>query len=228
MVNNYILCIETSTEVCSVAISTPSACLAEKSIAEPNVHGTLLTVLIEDILKENQLSFHDLSAVAYSNGPGSYTGLRIGLSVAKGICYGLNIPLIAIPTLQHIAAANTVKGALCFPMLDARRMEVYAALLDEELDFITEPFACIVDTYDWTMLPPNKKICFAGNGVAKSKSILQHIPNAYLAEEYVISARSIGPLAQQKLQQKQFADLAYHVPFYLKEAHVTVAKKKIL
>lgn len=240
MPDTIILCIETATEVCSVALSKSGVCIAEKSIKEPNVHGTLLTVLIVDILKENHLSFSDLSAVAYSDGPGSYTGLRIGLSVAKGICFGTkntnefkgvpgaNIPLIAISTLQHIAANPTKKDCFYFPMLDARRMEVYGALLNKENNFIQEPFSCIVDTYNWEELLSDKKVCFLGNGVAKSKEILNAFPNAMFEEGYTISASSICGLADKKFKEKQFADLAYHVPFYLKEANVSVSKKKAL
>lgn len=224
--NNIILCLETATEVCSVAISVAGKCIAEKSVNEVNAHGSILTVLIETILKENDLKFADLSAVAYSSGPGSYTGLRIGLSVAKGICYGMSIPLIDVSTLQHIA--STQQAPYCFPMIDARRMEVYGALLDANNEFEMESFACIVDKYNWTDILSDRKVCFLGNGMAKSKEILSQFPNAIFIDNYMVSASSICKIADDKFNNKQFADLAYHVPFYLKEANVTEAKKKSL
>ncbi len=223
--NNIILCLETATEVCSVAISVDGKCIAEKNVNEINSHGTQLTVLVENILQENNLKFTDLSAVAYSSGPGSYTGLRIGLSVAKGICYGVNIPLIDVSTLQHIA--STQPAPYCFPMIDARRMEVYGALLDSNNEFEIKPFACIVDTYDWGSLLKDRTICFMGNGMPKSKEILGKFPNAQFVDD-IISATSICKIANDKFNSKQFADLAYHVPFYLKEANVTEAKMKSL
>lgn len=223
--NNFILCLETATEVCSVAISKNGTCIAEKNVSEQNAHGSVLTVLIEQILKENNLSVKDLSAVAYSSGPGSYTGLRIGLSVAKGICYGLNIPLIAITTLEHMS--YTFTNEYCFPMIDARRMEVYGALLYQG-EFVIDPFACIVDEFNWDSLSAGEKIFFIGNGVSKSKPILQKYENVVFDDSYKISARTLAEAAFHKFINKQFEDLAYHVPFYLKEANVTEAKKRIL
>jgi tRNA threonylcarbamoyladenosine biosynthesis protein TsaB len=224
--NNLILCLETATEICSVALSREGVCIGEKSISEPNSHGSMLTVLMEDLLKEHEVKFTDLSAVAYSQGPGSYTGLRIGLSVAKGICYGANIPLLSISTLQHIAA--TQQGRFCFPMIDARRMEVYGALFNPLNECILLPFACIVDQYNWQELLGDQPICFLGNGMLKSKKILGAFPQAVFEETYKISANSMCSLAHQQFLRQDFASLAYHVPFYLKEANVTEAKNKAL
>jgi tRNA threonylcarbamoyladenosine biosynthesis protein TsaB len=226
--NNFILCLETATEVCSVALSESGRPIAEKSIREANAHGSILTVLIEEILKEARLKFSDLSAVAYSDGPGSYTGLRIGLSVAKGICYGSNVPLIAVSTLQHMSYGLDTTSVLHFPMLDARRMEVYGALLDTDHRFLIDPFACIVDAYNWEELLKDREVCFFGNGMAKSKELLSAFTNASFDDDYLISANTICPVAEEKLNAHQFTNLAYHVPFYLKEANVTVAKKKML
>jgi tRNA threonylcarbamoyladenosine biosynthesis protein TsaB len=225
--NRWILCIETATEVCSVALSSSGKCIAEKSITEQGSHSTQLTVFIESLLKENDVNIEDLSAVAYSSGPGSYTGLRIGLSVAKGICFGAGIPLIEVSTLLHLA--STIQGdVLRFPMIDARRMEVYGALINAQGEFIQPPFACIVDEYNWEEILKDQEICFIGNGVEKSTTILSAFPNASFAKNNQLSAASICPLADKKMLAGEFADLAYHVPFYLKDANVTASKKKML
>jgi tRNA threonylcarbamoyladenosine biosynthesis protein TsaB len=207
-----------------VALAHNGVCLAEKSVDVPNSHGSILTVLIEDILKENQVKFTDLAAVAFSNGPGSYTGLRIGLSVAKGICYGMQIPLIPVSTLQHMAA--TQAGRCCFPMIDARRMEVYGALYNASNECILPPFACIVDNYNWQEVFTQNEVCFIGNGMLKSKKILEVFPQAVFNESYIISAASMCMLAYQQYLRNDVGSLAYHVPFYLKEANVTEAKNK--
>lgn len=225
--NNYILCIETTTEVCSVAISHNGICIAVKTIAEQGAHGTQLTPMIESILKENNLKMMGLSAVAYSHGPGSYTGLRIGLSVAKGICFGNDIPLISIPTLQHISSLNTTPGSFSFPMIDARRMEVYAALLDDQNNFIQPPFACILDEYDWSSLPNEIDIYCMGNSNKKAIEILSAYPKFQFIDS-PISASTMCVLAEKKFTAMDTADLAYEVPFYLKEANVSPAKKKLL
>ncbi len=225
--NNYILCIETATEVCSVAISQSGICLAVKSINEQGIHGTQLTPMIESILKENNLTMKDLSAVAYSSGPGSYTGLRIGLSVAKGICFGNEIPLLSIPTLQHLSNMNSHAGSLSFPMIDARRMEVYAALVDDSNNFIMNPFACILDEYNWNNLPSDKSIYCIGNANKKAKEILSIYPHFQFIDT-PISASTMCNIAEKKWDTGSFADTAYEVPFYLKEANVSPSKKKLL
>jgi tRNA threonylcarbamoyladenosine biosynthesis protein TsaB len=225
--NKYILCIETATEVCSVALSKSGRCIAEKSITEANVHGSILTVFIEDILKEEQLKISDLSAIAYSAGPGSYTGLRIGLSVAKGLCYGAGLPLIEVSTLQHLCSENMNDGEYYFPMIDARRMEVYGALLDSKNQFVIEPFACILTEFDWESLLNNKQVCFIGNGMPKALPILEKFPNIRF-DQRVLSAATMSGIAYQKFLKHNWSDLAYSVPFYLKEVNVTEAKKKSL
>jgi tRNA threonylcarbamoyladenosine biosynthesis protein TsaB len=224
--NNLILCIETATEVCSVAISDSGKCIAEKTLVEQKAHGTQLTVMINAILAENHFTIKDLSAVAYSSGPGSYTGLRIGLSVTKGICYGAEIPLIEVSTLLSIAS-DVNENIIRFPMIDARRMEVYAAIVDPNGKFIEPPFACLVEEYDWTNLLKDQKICFVGNGVEKSKPILSQFPNAFF-HPGSMSAATLCSIANQKFTNGELANLAYHVPFYLKDANVSPAKKKLL
>jgi len=221
--NNFILCIETATDVCSVALSQNAKCISCESVKEINAHGQVLTVLIDKILLENNLSYKDLSAVAYSNGPGSYTGLRIGLSVAKGICFGTNVPLIAVSTLQHIA--SDYPDDYVFPMIDARRMEVYAAMYEPGNKELLSPFACIVPDYNWSHILKGNKVYFIGNGVNKSKEILQQFPDAIFKNDE-ISAKTLCRLAHKKLMDKDFVDVAYAVPFYLKDANVTEAKKK--
>jgi tRNA threonylcarbamoyladenosine biosynthesis protein TsaB len=225
MPSRYILCIETATEVCSVAIADSGKVIAEKTLSEANVHGSLLTVFIEEALKSAGIQFKNLSAVAYSCGPGSYTGLRIGLSVAKGICYGSDLPLIEVQTLQHMVSELN-KFDYYFPMIDARRMEVYGALLNADHEFLLNPFACIVDAYLWDNLLNDKKICFLGNGMHKSRNILNRFPNAFFLSDYALSAATMAAIADKKFNEKEWADLAYSVPFYLKEANVTEAKKK--
>jgi tRNA threonylcarbamoyladenosine biosynthesis protein TsaB len=224
--NNLILCIETATEVCSVALSSSGECIAEKSIVEQGAHSSRLTVLIETLLKENNIAIHQLSAVAYSSGPGSYTGLRIGLSTAKGICYGASIPLIEVSTLVHISSV-VKENMIRFPMIDARRMEVYAAVVGPHNNYIQQPFACLVEEYNWKELLENQQVCFVGNGMEKSRSILSKFPHAVFNTQ-PISAASICAIAHKKLVEGEFVDLAYHVPFYLKDANVSPAKKKML
>lgn len=224
--NRFILCIETATEVCSVALSRSGKCIAEKTIVEQGAHSSQLTVLIESLLKENNISIKDLVAVAYSSGPGSYTGLRIGLSVAKGICYGASIQLIEVSTLLHISSIVT-ENMIRFPMIDARRMEVYSAIVGANNEFIEPPFACLVEEYNWKELLQDQKVCFVGNGVEKSRSILSQFPNAILNTQSISSA-TICAMADKKFIAGEFVDLAYHVPFYLKDANVSPAKKKLL
>jgi tRNA threonylcarbamoyladenosine biosynthesis protein TsaB len=224
--SKFILCIETATEVCSVALSHLGICIAEITIVEQGAHSSQLTVLIESLLKEKKITIKDLSAVAYSNGPGSYTGLRIGLSTAKGICYGANIPLIEVSTLLHISSIVS-ENVIRFPMIDARRMEVYAAVVGGNNEFIEPPFACLVEEYDWKGLLENQRVCFVGNGVEKSKPILSQFPNGSFHTQ-TISAATLCAMANKKFVAGEFADLAYHVPFYLKDANVSPAKKKLL
>lgn len=196
-----------------------------KSVNEPNAHGTELTRLIEEILHENSLEYQHLSAVACSIGPGSFTGLRIGLSVAKGICYGADLPLIEVPTLQHLSYMHPQnENVFYFPMIDARRMEVYGALLDKNHSFITPPFPCLIEEYDWDTLLADKTVIFTGNGVDKSTPILQKYPSALLYSTPVSAATMAIP-AFSRWAKNEWADLAYAEPFYLKDVRITTSAK---
>ena len=216
-----ILHIETSTELCSVALSRGISCLAVKENFEGRNHAALLTPYIEYLLSANDIFVDQLDAVAVSSGPGSYTGLRIGLSTAKGLCYGGNIPLIAVSTLQAMSMGFSLQhdipaSALLCPMIDARRMEVYTALYDKDgrqmekvsAEIITEQsFASWLDVYP---------IYFFGNGADKCRKTIKH-PHAHFPENFTHSARYMIQPALQAYGEKQFEDAAYFEPFYLKD-----------
>lgn len=215
-----ILCIETATEVCSVAISVDGIPVQYRETNDQNSHSERLTVFIVELLKASSLAIDDLDAIAVSMGPGSYTGLRIGTSTAKGFCYGLGIPLIAIFTLEaiangakHIASENQ---GIIVPMIDARRMEVYTATYAHDLSLVEEVKAKIVDEDFVKSLPAETPIVFCGNGVEKCKPLLQDLPNAIFADS-ISSARFMADLAFEKFNREQFEDVAYFEPFYLKD-----------
>lgn len=224
-----ILNIDTSTSVCSVALADAGAIIAVKENDEGLNHSALLGSFIDDMLREKQLDAHQLDAVAVSMGPGSYTGLRIGVSMAKGLCFGAGKPLIAVPTLQALALAVSSKrneDALYCPMLDARRMEVYTAFFDRENRPVTETKAEIIDEHSFAGLLEKHKIYFFGNGSDKIRNVITS-PNACFIENIKTSARHIVQLSEQLFNQQQFADTAYFEPFYLKDFIATTPKKKI-
>jgi tRNA threonylcarbamoyladenosine biosynthesis protein TsaB len=217
---NHILCIETSTTVCSVCVTADDKILSHKEINNGFSHAENLHVFIEDILKEANLSIKQINAVAVSKGPGSYTGLRIGVSAAKGLCYALQIPLISIDTLQSMAYAvshSKNENALYCPMLDARRMEVYCAIYDKNLETILPVNALVLDEKSIEVFNLNKPIYFFGDGMPKAKELFQNNKNADFIEDIFPSAESMATLAFGKFSQKQFEDVAYFEPFYLKE-----------
>lgn len=216
-----ILSIETSTDVCSVAVSEDGACIYhEEDFSGPN-HAERLGTYIDEALSFADSHAIPLDAVAVSCGPGSYTGLRIGVSMAKGICYALNLPLIAIPTLELLCVPVLLghemeDDALICPMLDARRMEVYAAIYNRALKPVREIQADIVnaDTYrEWLDSHP---VFFFGNGAAKCMEAIQH-PNAHLIEGIKPMAKNMFPLAEKRIALQQYEDVAYFTPFYLKD-----------
>lgn len=220
-----ILNIETSTSCCSVAISIDGACVASRANLEGANHASELPIFIEQLLCEAKAHGWQLEAVALSQGPGSYTGLRIGASIAKGICYGLNIPLIPIDTLQVLCAcvqqstnykesANTV---LC-PMIDARRMEVYTALYQiATRQRIGEVEAKIIDEHSFADILAEQPMYFFGNGADKCKQVLKS-NNAHFIRGVVPDAQYMGQLAeQQTAQMLDIKQVAYYEPFYLKE-----------
>jgi tRNA threonylcarbamoyladenosine biosynthesis protein TsaB len=226
-----ILSIETSTAVCSVALSNNGACLAEKINFEGPSHATLLSVYVQEMLDFAKQQGLKLDAVAISCGPGSYTGLRIGVSTAKGLCYGLEIPLIAINTLQVMA--STVKesqvvpdNTLLCPMIDARRMEVYVAFYDIKLNTIKETAADIINEDSYIDLLNTHPILFFGNGADKCKANITHTNAIFLDEIHPI-AKNMIILAEAYYQAQRFEDVAYFEPFYLKEFVTTTPKEKL-
>ena len=221
-----ILCLETSGTNCSVAIVKDNVVIASKEENTKNFsHAEKLHVFIKDTILAANLSFTDIKAVAVSMGPGSYTGLRIGVSAAKGLCFAWGIPLIAVPTLAVLANQAQEQGAkYIIPLLDARRMEVYTAVFTTEQHCIAETSALVFEEENPFLEYLEKgKVVFIGDGVAKSKAILQH-PNAVFVEDQYPSAISLAALATVKYNQKAFEDVAYFEPFYLKDFKVTPKK----
>lgn len=219
-----ILNLETATKTCSVALSENGNLLAIKEeTSEKFSHAEKLNGFIEAVLKTANKTIKDLSAVAVSEGPGSYTGLRIGVSTAKGICYALDIPLIAINSLKCLAALSNFKGGYICPMLDARRMEVYTAVFDEQLQVLEETQALVVeeDSYKkWAQKP----VLFLGPGAEKCQALLSH-ENFQFDLETTVSAKGMAELSFAKYQAKEFEDVAYFEPSYLKEFIAGTPKK---
>lgn len=216
---NTILSIETATPVCSVGLYTDGKLQALFESYLDKSHSKHLTIIIQEVIRSAELTFSDIDAIAVSKGPGSYTGLRIGTSTAKGLCYGLDIPLISVDTLE--AMAHGVSGylsddILLCPMLDARRMEVYCRLYKKNLHAITDTEAVVIDSKSFTSYLEKHKIAFFGNGASKCKSVIYH-PNAVFIEGVHPSAKEIGALAIHKYAASLFEDLAKYEPFYLKE-----------
>ena len=235
---NIILLLETATESCSVALCCGNKVIAEKYINEPKAHATLLAKFVQDILAENNLTIKDCSAVAVSEGPGSYTGLRVGVSCAKGLCYGAGIPLIAVGTLDLIAQCaidnnlinpgngdEAAEPYLIVPMIDARRMEVYTATFNSKGESLTPTRALILDENSFKDELEAGKVLFTGNGSEKYKSLVNH-PNAVFAEQ-LPHACGMRVIASDMLNKKEFKDVAYFEPFYLKD-FVAGKPKKLL
>lgn len=224
-----ILHIETSTNVCSVAVSHAGKCIFELSNSDGLNHATMLSPFIEKALEKTKAENLKLDAVAVSGGPGSYTGLRIGVSTAKGLCYGLDIPLISVPTLQVLAQGALVQqkieeDAMLCPMIDARRMEVYTAHYTPTLELKEDVYAEIVTENSFAELLAAGKVYFFGNGAEKCKSTLTH-PNAIFIDNVEVLAKNMISVAEKKFQNKDFTDVAYFEPFYLKEFQATTPKK---
>jgi len=212
-----ILCLETATTNCSVALSKNGTLLALKEDNSSNYsHAEKLHVFIDEILKENNLKVENLDAIAVSKGPGSYTGLRIGVSTAKGLCFSLDIPLISIATLTSLAAQATLGNGFVIPMLDARRMEVYAAVFDAELKKIRETKAEVLDENSFKEYLEKDKTIFIGNGVEKFQTICEH-SNAEFIIDKLPSAREMCTLAEAKYKISDTEDVAYFEPYYLKD-----------
>jgi len=225
----YTLAIETSTQVCSAAIFDGNKLLALKEEGGAYSHAEKLAVFIEEILKQTGLSAEDMDAVAVSKGPGSYTGLRIGVSLAKGMCYALNIPLISIDTLKSMAwginKGVKKEGLLC-PMIDARRMEVYTALFNSSLSYIKPVEAVVVEDEFLNSELENTLVYIFGDGAEKCLTVLKH-QNLIFLDNQLPSAAKMGVLAAEKYQAKDFEDVAYFEPFYLKEFIALKGKKLV-
>ncbi|WP_347839436.1 tRNA (adenosine(37)-N6)-threonylcarbamoyltransferase complex dimerization subunit type 1 TsaB [uncultured Draconibacterium sp.] len=233
-----LLNIETSTEVCSVSLAENGKTMFLKESADGLKHSELLTVFIEELFEKNHFDIQNIDAVAVSKGPGSYTGLRIGVSVAKGLCYALDKPLIGIGSIEamgHFVAENiadfytsTDNEELLFcPMIDARRMEVYTALYDKTGKALTKVSAEIIDENSFAEQLKQKKILFFGNGAQKCGGKIKH-ENALFTGPEKTSARFMQNLAEIKYNKKEFENVAYFEPFYLKDFVATIPKNKIL
>ncbi len=232
-----ILSIESSVHICSVALhDTEGNLLALHELHQQRKQAERLTILIETVLKATQTSFSDLKAIAVGSGAGSYTGLRIGVSTAKGLCTGLDIPLIGVPSLQAWAASMTsfaiglnhqdnTNFLLC-PLMDARRMEVFTAIFDAKLNYILNDRALIIDSMSFEKELATNKILFFGDNEAKlekCKAVINN-PNAIFVANKLPSAKEIGQLAIQKFNKQDFEDLAYFEPNYGKEFYTTAKK----
>jgi tRNA threonylcarbamoyladenosine biosynthesis protein TsaB len=215
----YLLAIETTTEICSVALGNNGQLVALAENEKENSHAEKIMLFADEVLQQANLEPSALDAVIISEGPGSYTGLRIGVSSAKGLCYALNIPLIAVSTLQSMAWGAKEKypdANLYCPMIDARRMEVYSAVYNSELLPVQSPVNVIVDENGYDTFLQQGKVVFSGNAVEKTMPVLSRNPNAVFSETKN-SARYLLELGYQKYLDKTFVDTAYFEPFYLKE-----------
>ena len=212
----YILNIETSTKNCSVALAKEGNPIIIKEIAEQNFsHSEKLHLFIDEVLKQAGISYKELAAIALSKGPGSYTGLRIGASTAKGLCFALDIPLIALDSLQILALQVTHQGGLIIPMIDARRMEVYTATFDSNHNKISDTQALIIDENSFSQI--TQKTYFIGDGAEKCKPFLQRENLIFLDQIIYPSAKEMSLLSFEKFVAQEFENIAYFEPFYLKE-----------
>tara|TARA_B100001146_G_scaffold224131_1_gene240926 strand:+ start:41835 stop:42545 length:711 start_codon:yes stop_codon:yes gene_type:complete len=210
-----LLCIETATTNCSVALGVDGHLVALKEDLGQNFsHAERLHVYIEQLLKEAKVSMSALDAIAISKGPGSYTGLRIGVSAAKGLCFSLGIPLISVPTLQSLAQQATAPNTIVVPMLDARRMEVYSEVYTTDGNRLRETKAEVL-TEDSFSAYISEDITFIGTGAAKFQPLSKHSHATFITS--LPSAKEMVPLANQKFQAEAFEDVAYFEPFYLKD-----------
>ncbi|WP_348822621.1 tRNA (adenosine(37)-N6)-threonylcarbamoyltransferase complex dimerization subunit type 1 TsaB [Flavobacterium aestuarii] len=212
----YILNIETATKNCSVALAKEGKVILCREIAEEGYsHAERLHVFIEGIISEAQIQFKDLSAIAVSQGPGSYTGLRIGVSAAKGLCYALGIPMIAVDTLQVLAAKAKIADGLIIPMIDARRMEVYSAVFSADLDKKREVLAEIITENSFEDF--TEKLYFIGDCNEKCKAVLTKDNFAFLDDIKYPSANEMSALSFDKYKKNDTVDVAYFEPYYLKD-----------
>lgn len=229
-----ILNIETSTDVCSVALAENDRIIALKELKEGRSHAAVLSVYIDEIFKESGYSPDDLDAVAVSRGPGSYTGLRIGVSTAKGICYGTGLPLIGVGSLESMFTGMLAsqkepaweeEQRIWIPMIDARRMEVYTTFYDHRKKKIRDTHARIIDPHTFDDLAEETELYLFGSGADKLISLFNN-PRIHVLEGFKLSASYMIPLSLEKFRSGSFEDLAYFEPYYLKDFITTTPKKK--
>jgi len=224
----FILHIETATNVCSIALTGDGQLLSLRESTIRNSHAAVITRFIDEVIKSSNLDLSAIDAIAVSKGPGSYTGLRIGVATAKGLCYALDKPLIAIPTLhsmasgiRHLASGirQSASNNMIFfcPMIDARRMEVYYALYDFNGNEIRETRAEIIGEDSFSDILTDHTIIFGGNGSPKCREVLKSQKNAIFIDEFNASAQYMFALVEDRYGRKEFEDLAYFEPFYLKD-----------
>lgn len=216
------ICIETATQLCSVALIENEQVLDIRESDQKNSHAEVVTLFIDELLKKNSLKLANIDGIAVSKGPGSYTGLRIGVSTAKGLCFASNLPLIAIDTLESMAAGMITQkkvdsdSYLFCPMIDARRMEVYGAIYNSRLDNLRATGADIIERNSYAAFLKTNKILFFGDGALKCKDVIDH-QNAEFIDNFFPSAAYIAPLVYKAYRNKKFEDVAYFEPFYLKD-----------
>ena len=226
-----ILNIDTSTDVCSAALTNNGTVVLEKVSYKDHSHASLLGVYVSECLDKAKEEGLTLDAVAVSSGPGSYTGLRIGVSMAKGVCFGLDIPLISVPTLELLASTaikvNNQEDCLYCAMLDARRMEVYSAIYTSQLEEHRGVKAEIVTPELYDEYLQQGKVCFFGNGSDKCQPVIEHANASFIEGVHPIAVNMMT-LAEQRFEKQAFESVAYFEPFYLKEFQATIAKNKVL
>jgi tRNA threonylcarbamoyladenosine biosynthesis protein TsaB len=232
---SMIICLETATNLCSVALCDNNGVISLRESSEGKSHASLLTVFIEEVLRENGIGARNLDAVAVSKGPGSYTGLRIGVSVAKGIAYAASLPLIGIDTTLSMfwgiagnlqSTQEIDKSTLYCPMLDARRMEVYFAIYDADGNTIKDISAEIIHEDSFSNFPASQKIIFFGDGSAKCKELIKR-KNIYFAEDFRISASYMHIPVIKAFKSLKYEDIAYFEPFYLKDFITSTPRKNL-
>ena len=228
-----LILIETSTALCSAALAEDGVITSYRESSAPKAHASLTAVFIQEMLEEKGLTIADCDAVCVSKGPGSYTGLRVGISTAKGLCFGSGKPLIAISTLDILVAQAQIPDNLKYivPMVDARRMEVYAAVYEiagqagNDVRQITETAPAIIDENSYSDILERGKVLFIGDGAGKCADVIKH-PNATFLQCWPKASAMLEP-AMKAYKEKRFEDVAYFEPFYLKEFVATVSKKKM-
>ncbi len=215
-----ILCLETATPSCSVALVHNGEVLAYEEDPKGQNHSEKITLFIDSVMKKAGISYNQLDAVAVSMGPGSYTGLRIGVSTAKGICYAVYKPLIAVETLEAMAYGGKQflqNETALIPMIDARRMEVYCAIFDENINKIRDTEAVIIDENSFADLKKDHNLYLFGDGADKCAELFANDDKITVIKDFYCSAKYMSVIAQQKLDNKDFVDVAYFEPFYLKD-----------